>query len=79
MPDGKEKPVGKDSVPKVNWCWHGGRHRAKSCRFRGAECHSYNEVAILHGSVTGAAGSQEIPIISKHQLKKKVWPTHYSH
>ena len=73
VPDGKEKPVGKDSVPKVN-C--GGRHWAGSCRFRGgggggAECHSCNKVAILHGSVNGAAGSQEIQIISNHQLKKK--------
>ena len=71
VPHDKEKPVGNDSVPMVNWCWCGGRHRAGSCRFRGAECHSCNKFAILHGSVNGAAGSQEIQIISKHQLKKK--------
>ena len=76
MPDGKEKPVGKDSVPKVNF---GGRHWPDHVGFGGAECHSCNKVAILHGSVNGAAGSQEMQIISNHQLKKKVWPTHYSH
>ena len=76
MPDGKEKPVGKDSVPKVN-C--GGRHWPDHVGFGGAECHSCNKVAILHGSVNGAAGSQEMQIISNHQLKKKRYGPHTIH
>ena len=42
--DDKEKPVGKDSVPIVNWYLYGGRHWAGSCMFREAECHSCNKV-----------------------------------
>ena len=76
--DDKEKPVGKDSVPNVNWYWCGVRHWAESCRF-GRRNTTTRLPTILHGCVNGAAGSYEIQIISKHQLEKKVWPTHYSH